>query len=48
LGVELLSRYGFSLSTDLQVGPEHRNSNNRTNEAWLFETRFRLGLGFHF
>jgi hypothetical protein len=47
LGVELRTRWGLSLSTDLQFGPEERVG--RFGDSVLRWGRsYRLGLGFGF
>jgi hypothetical protein len=46
LGVELATRSGFSLTSDLELGPDHVTDDS--TDAWRFTAWWRLGLGYRF
>jgi hypothetical protein len=46
LGVELATRSGFSLTSDLELGPDHVT--DYSTDAWRLTAWWRLGLGYRF
>ena len=46
IGIELATRSGFTLTTDLELGPDHVT--DYSTSAWRFAAWYRLGLGYRF
>jgi len=47
-GVEVTFRSGFSLSTDLLLGPENHGDVRSDARTWYLSAWYRIGLGYRF
>jgi hypothetical protein len=48
VGLEKVWAHHFSLSTDLQAGPGHRQTGSYHDAAWVFWSQVRLAIGVRF